>query len=199
MLAAESHGLRTSPMEGYDSRRLSAALGLDDSRYTVPIVVPTGYAADGEPDSSPAPRFPVESVFFENSFAPDNGHRRPKAVLGTNPKGSTLLAREQIVAGDLIIAETVRKATVEPTEYSIERKAGLHLHAETILRYSCHSFEPNARVIFSEDEDEWVGLEAVADIEEGAEILWDYHTTETRMAAPFEDTETGRVVTGVDA
>jgi nitroreductase len=51
MLAATAHGLGTYPMEGFDGRRVRDACGIP-SRYGVPVVIPTGYAAAA---GAPAP------------------------------------------------------------------------------------------------------------------------------------------------
>lgn len=46
MLAATSLGLRTLPMEGFDERRLSAALKIPMEDYCVPVVICLGHSAD---------------------------------------------------------------------------------------------------------------------------------------------------------
>jgi nitroreductase len=43
MLAASANGVSTSPMEGFDERRLCSALNIPVSRYTVPLVICAGY------------------------------------------------------------------------------------------------------------------------------------------------------------
>ena len=45
MLAAASLGLTTSPMEGFDERRLAYQFGIPRNRYTVPLVISVGYSA----------------------------------------------------------------------------------------------------------------------------------------------------------
>ena len=67
LLAATSLGLDTSPMEGFDNRRVLEALGIDpaESRYAVPCVVATGYSADHvDPAAPQSARFPLREVFF---------------------------------------------------------------------------------------------------------------------------------------
>lgn len=79
MLAASAWGLATAPMEGFDGRRVAAAVGIGGgaragaacgaaSRWSVPMVIPTGYeegfdsgSASTRPPSSP--RLPLSSVF----------------------------------------------------------------------------------------------------------------------------------------
>jgi nitroreductase len=46
MYAATAHGLATCPMEGFDERRLCFSLGIDMERYSVPMVVSTGYSVE---------------------------------------------------------------------------------------------------------------------------------------------------------
>lgn len=68
MLAATAHGLATAPMEGFDATRLQAYLDVP-SRYSLPLVVPTGYAADEEDESlAKTTRYPRDRVFFEDTF-----------------------------------------------------------------------------------------------------------------------------------
>ena len=44
MLGASAFGLSTAPMEGFDERRIFYLLGIPQERYSVPLVVATGYA-----------------------------------------------------------------------------------------------------------------------------------------------------------
>lgn len=46
ILAAAAHGLSTAPMEGFDERRLCYALNIPMKRYSIPMVICTGYTAD---------------------------------------------------------------------------------------------------------------------------------------------------------
>ena len=66
MLAATAHGLATAPMEGFDAERLRVYLDVPD-RYSLPLVVATGYAPEGDVPR-PSPRLPPEEVFFEDCF-----------------------------------------------------------------------------------------------------------------------------------
>ena len=45
MYAATANGLATAPMEGFDERRLCYSLGIDTERYSIPLVISTGYIA----------------------------------------------------------------------------------------------------------------------------------------------------------
>ena len=66
ILAATSLGLATCPMEGFDGQRLQSLLQIPD-RYSIPVVIATGYAAEGSiPKRSP--RLPPEEVVFEGKF-----------------------------------------------------------------------------------------------------------------------------------
>jgi nitroreductase len=66
MLAASAHGLDTCPMEGFDSQRVCAALGVSE-RWGVPLIVATGTAAD-PPPSTPSPRLRPEEVLFLDTY-----------------------------------------------------------------------------------------------------------------------------------
>jgi nitroreductase len=68
VLAAESHDLGTSMMEGMDTRRLKEVLRIPD-RYAIPIVIATGYDYENETDESTlTPRLPLEELVFQDSF-----------------------------------------------------------------------------------------------------------------------------------
>ncbi|KAL7578188.1 hypothetical protein ACA910_012619 [Epithemia clementina (nom. ined.)] len=70
LLAATSHDLATSPMEGFDPRRAMEVLRIPD-RYSIPMVVATGYDYDKTSDESttPAsPRLALEEIVFSDSF-----------------------------------------------------------------------------------------------------------------------------------
>jgi hypothetical protein len=45
MLAATSFGLATSPMEGFDERKLCQLLNIPQNNYCVPLIISTGYPA----------------------------------------------------------------------------------------------------------------------------------------------------------
>jgi nitroreductase len=68
VLAAESHDLGTSMMEGMDTRRLKEILRIPD-RYAIPLVIATGYDYENETDESTlTPRLPLEELVFQDSF-----------------------------------------------------------------------------------------------------------------------------------
>jgi nitroreductase len=91
MLAAAAAGVGSSPMEGFDARRLKTAFGLDGKQYTVPLVVSLGTPVPGDrpcgttkrdsesdkcPDEDQARvaladkvRFPFEDIFYEDSLS----------------------------------------------------------------------------------------------------------------------------------
>ena len=66
LLAATSHELATSPMEGFDPRRAMEVLRIPP-RYAIPMMVATGYDYD---DTSQAntPRLDLEEFVFNDSF-----------------------------------------------------------------------------------------------------------------------------------
>jgi len=64
MLAAQSAGLSTVPMEGFDELRIRTLLKLPPSIH-VAIVIPIGYSATGPLKKS---RLPLNDVFHENGW-----------------------------------------------------------------------------------------------------------------------------------
>mmetsp|Transcript_36210 Transcript_36210/g.59526 ORF Transcript_36210/g.59526 Transcript_36210/m.59526 type:complete len:350 (-) Transcript_36210:271-1320(-) len=67
MLASVAYGLNTAPMEGYDARRVRRALKLP-RRFTVPLVVATGYPGDLDEEAAPSARWPRDRVVFSDRF-----------------------------------------------------------------------------------------------------------------------------------
>ena len=65
LLAATAHGVDTSPMEGLDSRRVCAALGLPVRQFEVAVVVAAGHASK---HYDPSPRLPVEELVSLDTF-----------------------------------------------------------------------------------------------------------------------------------
>ena len=65
--AAESHGLSTAMMEGFDPRRTKEILRIPD-RYAVPLVVATGYEYEEEPEMEQTPRLDVSEIVFQDTF-----------------------------------------------------------------------------------------------------------------------------------
>ena len=64
MLAATSLGLGTSAMEGFDERRVRAALDIP-SRYSIPVVIATGYPDMEQRESA---RFKLSDTCFVDKF-----------------------------------------------------------------------------------------------------------------------------------
>ena len=70
MLAATSLGLATHPMEGLDPARVAQAVGLSSSRWSVPLVITTGYPAALAPEGrGPAPPTPRRMAVFKHNKA----------------------------------------------------------------------------------------------------------------------------------
>jgi len=67
LLAAESHNLATSIMEGYDARRAKDVLQVPD-RYGIPMMVATGYEYEEVTEDMLTPRLDLDEVVFGNSF-----------------------------------------------------------------------------------------------------------------------------------
>lgn len=68
-LAATAHGLASCIMEGFDSRRVKAALRIPGG-FSVPMMVTVGYPAEA-PHTDAAPlsaRYPTDEVFYRGEF-----------------------------------------------------------------------------------------------------------------------------------
>lgn len=67
MIAAQSMGLMTSPMEGFDEYRAKRLLGLP-KRMTIPLLVSVGYALEIDEQSPQSVRLPLEQKVSFNQF-----------------------------------------------------------------------------------------------------------------------------------
>lgn len=67
--AAESHGLATTMMEGFDARRAREILRIPD-RYAIPLMVATGYEYEEEQttEKQKTPRLELSEVVFSDTF-----------------------------------------------------------------------------------------------------------------------------------
>ena len=65
--AAESHGLATTMMEGFDPRRTREVLRIPD-RYAIPLMVATGYEYEEEPAQEMTPRLELSEMVFSDTF-----------------------------------------------------------------------------------------------------------------------------------
>jgi len=65
LLAATSLGLATAPMEGFNEDVILKILGIPEGRYTIPLVIPTGYPAGTGKFTK---RLPPAEVFYFNSL-----------------------------------------------------------------------------------------------------------------------------------
>lgn len=65
--AAESHGLATTMMEGFDPRRTREILRIPD-RYAVPLMVATGYEYEEEQTQGMTPRLDLSEIVFSDTF-----------------------------------------------------------------------------------------------------------------------------------
>jgi nitroreductase len=70
VLAAASHNLQTSIMEGFDPRHMKELLGIPVERYGIPMVVATGfeYCCDVSNETSTTARLGIEEVVFKDTF-----------------------------------------------------------------------------------------------------------------------------------
>lgn len=65
--AAESHGLATTMMEGFDPRRTREVLRIPD-RYAIPLMVATGYEYEEEQGQEMTPRLDLSEIVFSDTF-----------------------------------------------------------------------------------------------------------------------------------
>jgi nitroreductase len=79
VLAATSHSLHTSIMEGFDPRHMKDLLHIPDDRYGIPMVVATGYeycnptdanasSKESHTDDSRTARLNINEVVFQDTF-----------------------------------------------------------------------------------------------------------------------------------
>ena len=99
--------------------------------------------------------------------------------------GRELVSARHCTCGEVIYAEAAAGVREAPTSHTtIERRAGEHWEFFGPLRYTNHSFEPNAAVEFHEEHSaRVVRLVALASIVPGDEITFDYETTESSMVS----------------
>jgi|MDTB01.2.fsa_nt_gb hypothetical protein len=79
----------------------------------------------------------------------------------------------------------------EPTRQSIEIAENQHI-TDDFAKYMNHSFNPNCSI-------QGYHIVALKKIIEGDELTFDYNTTESKLACPFIDRETNRLVAGFKA
>lgn len=122
--------------------------------------------------------------------------------------GRSLLASHFIPKGVEIMAETFRAGSKhiqkQPSRFSLRKEDGVHLVVESIIRFTNHSFSPNAQILFpststttdnaTSNRHHRIVLQSVTSIEVGKEITIDYTQTEMVMAEPFMDIKTGKRV-----
>lgn len=127
---------------------------------------------------------PQQTAAAQTSFIP----ARCRIRVGRREEYLCVEAEELIGRGQLILVLLGRRVR-RPDRYSVQIGPRTHLTAPADLppdvavaeygwRYLNHSCEPNACV-------RGVELIALEDIAEGAEVTFDYNTTEWDMASPF--------------
>lgn len=67
LYAAQSHGIDTCPMEGFDISRVKYCLDIPD-RYSVPVIIAAGYGTDKSKYPASSPRLPLSELFFKGKF-----------------------------------------------------------------------------------------------------------------------------------
>jgi SET domain-containing protein len=99
-----------------------------------------------------------------------------------NSNGHYIISERKYNEGELI-KKLSGKVLDAPTRYSIEVGDNLHIIDE-IGQYMNHSFEPNCLILGQE-------IIALNDIDTGEELTFNYNETETKIAYPFIDIDTG--------
>lgn len=145
--------------------------------------------------SRSAPLVPLVRKFSSSLFSNKNVRIQDKDF------GKSLKAARGIERGATIAAEWVEGESVvlKPSRYSLRKGDGIHLDVKSKIRYTNHSFTPNASVRFpspalEDRKAHLVALVAISSITEGSEITIDYTSTEVDLADPFIDVDTGRLV-----
>mmetsp|Transcript_19481 Transcript_19481/g.27177 ORF Transcript_19481/g.27177 Transcript_19481/m.27177 type:complete len:191 (+) Transcript_19481:1-573(+) len=100
-------------------------------------------------------------------------------------------------AGTVLHTERADVVLSKPTKYTIQRDPENHLLFSGDIKFCNHSFNPNVEMNFDDKCDLTINVVAKRDIAEGEELMFDYHSTESDMACPFVDLETGKPVQGV--
>ena len=125
--------------------------------------------------------------------------------------GKALSASTNIKANKVILTENVASDNVlkYPNRFTVRKYDEIHLNVQSNIRYTNHSFSPNACVKFPSsyasstdtsfssekgDDHHLIVLESKSDINKGEEITFDYTTTEINLAEPFTDDTTGKRV-----
>merc|ERR1740124_1080330 len=120
--------------------------------------------------------------------------------------GHALVASHSIAKGVNILTETLTdpKFIMEyPNRWSLRKDDGVHLNMQSLIRYTNHSFDPNARILFPSSNSDSVAtsrhhhhvvLESLKVVQSDEEITIDYNETETVMVEPFVDHESGKRV-----
>eukprot|EP00516_Mucochytrium_quahogii_P010831 CAMPEP_0203773118 /NCGR_PEP_ID=MMETSP0099_2-20121227/4463_1 /ASSEMBLY_ACC=CAM_ASM_000209 /TAXON_ID=96639 /ORGANISM=" , Strain NY0313808BC1" /LENGTH=257 /DNA_ID=CAMNT_0050670879 /DNA_START=67 /DNA_END=840 /DNA_ORIENTATION=+ len=75
MLAAQTYllamtvcGFDSSPMEGFDARRVKSLLSVPDDRYSIPVVISSGRGIGMDENEPPSARFEFEDMFKQDTF-----------------------------------------------------------------------------------------------------------------------------------
>mmetsp|Transcript_2905 Transcript_2905/g.4541 ORF Transcript_2905/g.4541 Transcript_2905/m.4541 type:complete len:147 (-) Transcript_2905:176-616(-) len=116
-----------------------------------------------------------------------------KVVDMENGKG--LRATKELRVGELICEEVAVRKVSKPNINTLEKTPSVHLELAGNIRYTNHSFIPNAYVRFGPTELA-VSLVACRNIAIDDEITIDYHATESEMSNPFIDNASGKPVSG---
>ena len=98
MMAATAFNLRTTPMEGFDERRVCYNLGIPLEEYAVPMIVSIGYSADASINS--ALESSAQSSFGDVADG-DDAVDTSASSLATSNEGTSV----QVLASSAVTAE----------------------------------------------------------------------------------------------
>lgn len=136
---------------------------------------------------------PTTAAFDDTSYScrkqDSSPTRLESCIVRDTPMGAALFATCGIPLGARVLVIEGRIQS-HPTRYSIQLDEGKHIEADGALpepemrrrhpwRFLNHSCDPNARVLGQ-------ALIAIRAIAEGEQITFDYTTTESEMAEPFD-------------
>mmetsp|Transcript_4925 Transcript_4925/g.16147 ORF Transcript_4925/g.16147 Transcript_4925/m.16147 type:complete len:121 (+) Transcript_4925:60-422(+) len=112
-------------------------------------------------------------------------------VVGKNG-GKGLRATRVFSKGETVVSQPPGSLSRQrPSKYTLELSPHEHLECDAPLKYANHSFRPTCRVTFERG---MISLIAKGPIRSGEALTIDYHATETDLAEPFVDSQTGRLV-----
>lgn len=109
--------------------------------------------------------------------------------------GVKAVALRDINSGEVVFregGEVLSKASMHSIQVGIDR----HQTIVGETRFLSHSMNPNCKVVVYDDSSHPIDIVAIQDIPKGADLTFDYNTSEWELGAPFEDCESGQYCAG---